>query len=90
MPLPVGAGEVAVTVTKNALHSLTTTPDTTSAWFALDDGGSCVAYAGESSGLPHLHQAADRYSRDSGLDINVVRIDVPLPAGSAPAQISLI
>ena len=89
MPLPAGVGPAAITVTKQALHSFTMA-DAASAWFALDVEGSCVAYAGEESALPNLRQAADRYGRDSGLAISVVRIDVPLPAGSAPAQISPI
>jgi hypothetical protein len=90
MPLPPGARPAAITVRKKALHSLTATAEAASAWFALDDGGSCIAYAGEESALPIVRKAADRYRRGSGLDISVVRIDVPLPAGSAPAQISLI
>jgi hypothetical protein len=90
MPLPVGADLAAITVTNKALHSLTTTAEAASAWLALDDEGSFVAYAGEESALPTVREAADRYRRDSGLDISVVRIDVPLPAGSASAQISPI
>jgi hypothetical protein len=90
LPLPPGTASARLHVTRQALASSGATTADASAWLALDEGGSCIAYAGAESDLPDIRRAADRYAQNSGLDIAVVRVDVPLPAGSAPARVSLI
>ena len=89
MPLPPGTASANV-VAERALQGAEAATGPASAWLALDEGGSCIAYAGAESDLPVVRQAADRYAKRSGLDIAVVRVDVPLPAGCAPARVSLI
>jgi hypothetical protein len=88
MPLPPGS-DAATVVGEGAEPGPAQESATATAWLALDDGGACVAFASTSSGLEDVREAADRYAGSTGLEIAVVRVDVPLPAGSASARVTL-
>jgi hypothetical protein len=89
LPLPPRSGSALVGVTEHPLTDTAGTTTPASAWFALDDDGGCVAYAGSQSGLAEVRRAADRYAEGSGLGVAVVRVDVPLPPGSASARVTM-
>ncbi|MDX6596301.1 MAG: hypothetical protein QOE87_188 [Gaiellales bacterium] len=89
MPLPAGSASATVSVIEQAVTDAAAPPAAASAWLALDDDGGCIAFTSSESGLPETCEAADRYAEGSGLHIAVVRVDVPLPAGSAAARITL-
>jgi hypothetical protein len=54
-------------------------------YVTMDDGGSVLGFASDG-----LERDLDTAARSARLPISLVRVDLPLPAGSAPAQVTVV
>lgn len=86
VPLPIQAGEAAVTTSGQPSGDRSTSD--AKAWLALcAKDGSCQGAAFDENDLGRVREAAREYETRTGQQVPVVRLDVPLPAGSGSARV---